>query len=57
MQRAHVLIHGKVIMVGFRFFIRNKALSLDVECFNSEISKREISHLSNGAQNTYYEWH
>jgi acylphosphatase len=28
MQRVHVLIHGKVIMVGFRYFIRNKALSL-----------------------------
>ena len=26
MQRLHVLIHGKVIMVGFRYFIRNKAL-------------------------------
>lgn len=28
MQRLHVLIHGKVIMVGFRYFIRNKALML-----------------------------
>ena len=28
MQRLHVLIHGKVIMVGFRYFIRNKALFL-----------------------------
>jgi len=28
MQRVHVLIHGRVIMVGFRYFIRNKALIL-----------------------------
>lgn len=28
MKRAHVLIHGKVIMVGFRYFLRNKALIL-----------------------------
>ncbi len=28
MQRLHVLIHGNVIMVGFRYFIRNKALIL-----------------------------
>lgn len=28
MKRAHVLIHGNVIMVGFRYFIRNKALIL-----------------------------
>jgi len=28
MQRAHVLIHGRVITVGFRYFIRNKALTL-----------------------------
>ena len=28
MQRLHVLIHGMVIMVGFRYFIRNKALIL-----------------------------
>ena len=28
MKRAHVLIHGNVIRVGFRYFIRNKALLL-----------------------------
>jgi len=30
MKRVHVLIHGRVIMVGFRHFIRNKALLLGV---------------------------
>ena len=30
MKRAHVLINGRVIMVGFRHFIRNKALLLGV---------------------------
>ena len=28
MKRAHIFIHGDVIMVGFRYFIRNKALLL-----------------------------
>ena len=28
MQRVHLVIHGRVIMVGFRYFIRNKALFL-----------------------------
>ena len=30
MKKIHVLIHGRVIMVGFRHFIRNKALLLGV---------------------------
>ena len=30
MKRVHVLINGRVIMVGFRHFIRNKALLLGV---------------------------
>ena len=28
MKRVHVWIHGEVIMVGFRYFIRNKSLLL-----------------------------
>jgi len=40
MQRAHVLIHGKVIMVGFRFFIRNKALSLGLNGWIRNINNK-----------------
>jgi len=40
MQRVHVLIHGRVIMVGFRYFIRNKAMILGLNGWIKNIGNK-----------------
>lgn len=40
MQRVHLLIHGSVILVGFRYFIRNKALTLELNGWVKNINDK-----------------
>ena len=40
MKRAHVWIHGEVIMVGFRYFIRNKSLLLGLNGWIRNINNK-----------------
>ena len=49
MQRAHVLIHGRVTMVGFRYFIRNKALTIGLNGWIKNI-KDKVEAVFEGSQ-------
>ena len=49
MQRAHVLIHGRVTMVGFRYFIRNKALTVGLNGWIKNI-KDKVEAVFEGSQ-------
>ena len=49
MQRVHLLIHGNVIMVGFRYFIRNKALTLGLNGWVKNI-KDKVEAVFEGPQ-------
>ena len=49
MQRAHVLIHGRVTMVGFRYFIRNKALTIGLNGWIRNL-KNKVEAVFEGTQ-------